>query len=159
MQVALDSVPLLSLSILPEHEAAQELVQSTDFDDHRGENPQQLAKAMIELRSDPAIRAVLGESSSTIAEPTYLDADPTLDSSDARSQFQLNDSAEYFFNEVERTMAAGYMPNDADIIRSRVRTTGVSSALRQAGFVQADALLCRSSRLHSSLASTGSASL
>jgi len=42
-----------------------------------------------------------------------------------RSEFQLNDSAEYYFNELERISAAGYIPSEQDVLRSRVRTTGI----------------------------------
>jgi guanine nucleotide-binding protein G(i) subunit alpha len=42
-----------------------------------------------------------------------------------RSEFQLNDSAEYYFNEVTRLAAADYQPTEQDVLRSRVRTTGI----------------------------------
>lgn len=53
-------------------------------------------------------------------------ADPALKQTVAqRSMFQLNDSAEYFFDSVRRTLAPGYVPTDEDIVRARVRTTGI----------------------------------
>merc|ERR1719198_1168653 len=42
-----------------------------------------------------------------------------------RNEFQLNDSAEYYFTEVDRLAAADYLPTQDDILRSRVRTTGI----------------------------------
>lgn len=42
-----------------------------------------------------------------------------------RAQFQFPDSAEYFFNRVKETVADGYIPNQQDILRARVRTTGI----------------------------------
>lgn len=45
---------------------------------------------------------------------------------DCKARWQLNDSAPYFFSEVGRTLREDYIPTDQDIIRSRVRTTGVS---------------------------------
>jgi len=42
-----------------------------------------------------------------------------------RSEFQLNDSAEFYFEEVERLSAHGYLCTTDDILRSRVRTTGI----------------------------------
>jgi len=42
-----------------------------------------------------------------------------------RSEFQLNDSADYYFDEIARLAAPGYMPTTDDILRSRVRTTGI----------------------------------
>jgi GTPase SAR1 family protein len=43
----------------------------------------------------------------------------------ARSKFQLTDSSAYYFNKVEEVAAPGYLPSDADILRSRVRTSGI----------------------------------
>lgn len=43
-----------------------------------------------------------------------------------RNQFQLSDSAEYFFDNVHRYGAKGYIPDYADVVRIRVPTTGVS---------------------------------
>ena len=42
-----------------------------------------------------------------------------------RSEYQLNDSAEYYFNDLDRISAAGYEPDEQDVLRSRVRTTGI----------------------------------
>ncbi|GAA5970445.1 hypothetical protein JCM11641_001712 [Rhodosporidiobolus odoratus] len=41
------------------------------------------------------------------------------------SSFQLNDSAEYFFDAMPRLGAPGYMPDDQDILRTRVRSVGI----------------------------------
>jgi len=41
-------------------------------------------------------------------------------------EFQLNDSATYYFNSLERIGAPGYLPTDQDILRSRVKTTGIT---------------------------------
>ena len=42
-----------------------------------------------------------------------------------KSEYQLNDSADYYFNQVEIISAAGYIPTEQDVLRSRVRTTGI----------------------------------
>jgi len=42
-----------------------------------------------------------------------------------RNEFQLNDSAEFYFQEIDRLSTADYMPTTDDILRSRVRTTGI----------------------------------
>ncbi|TNY20341.1 heterotrimeric G protein alpha subunit B [Rhodotorula diobovata] len=41
------------------------------------------------------------------------------------AQFQLNDSARYFFDEMDRVGQPGYTPTDQDILRTRVRSTGI----------------------------------
>jgi len=42
-----------------------------------------------------------------------------------RSNFQLNDSTAYFFNKVEEIGSEGWLPDKDDILRTRVRTTGI----------------------------------
>jgi len=42
--------------------------------------------------------------------------------------FQLNDSASYFFDEVQRFIQPNYLPTEQDILRVRVRTTGIEEA-------------------------------
>lgn len=41
------------------------------------------------------------------------------------SMFQLNDSAEYFLSNMERIAAEDYLPNETDVLRTRVQTLGV----------------------------------
>jgi GTPase SAR1 family protein len=42
-----------------------------------------------------------------------------------KSKFQLNDSAEYYFDALDRLSAESYEPTEQDVLRSRVRTTGI----------------------------------
>jgi len=42
-----------------------------------------------------------------------------------RSQFQLMDSAQYFLDRFEVIAAANYIPSEQDVLRTRVRTTGI----------------------------------
>jgi len=42
-----------------------------------------------------------------------------------KSKFQLNDSAQYYFDAIDRLTDAGYVPDEQDVLRSRVRTTGI----------------------------------
>ena len=42
-----------------------------------------------------------------------------------RTEFQCNDSTEYFFTRLAEIGAPGYVPSAQDILRSRVRTTGI----------------------------------
>uniref|UniRef100_A0A8D0GW38 G protein subunit alpha transducin 3 n=1 Tax=Sphenodon punctatus TaxID=8508 RepID=A0A8D0GW38_SPHPU len=41
------------------------------------------------------------------------------------SEYQLNDSAAYYLNDLDRLTAPGYVPNEQDVLRSRVKTTGI----------------------------------
>jgi len=42
-----------------------------------------------------------------------------------KSEYQLNDSADYYFNQIDIISAPGYIPSEQDVLRSRVRTTGI----------------------------------
>lgn len=47
---------------------------------------------------------------------------------DRRSEYQLDDSAPYYFSELDRIKHADYIPTEADVLRSRVKTTGIVEA-------------------------------
>jgi GTPase SAR1 family protein len=42
-----------------------------------------------------------------------------------RNEFQLDDSAPYYFSQMERISAPDYVPTQEDVLRSRVKTTGI----------------------------------
>jgi len=42
-----------------------------------------------------------------------------------RSKFQLTDSAQYFFEKIDEIAVDNYLPSEQDVLRSRVRTTGI----------------------------------
>jgi guanine nucleotide-binding protein subunit alpha len=55
-----------------------------------------------------------------------LSQDPGVREAISRfSEFQLSDSAEYFFDSIERLVAENYIPTTEDILHLRVKTTGV----------------------------------
>jgi guanine nucleotide-binding protein G(o) subunit alpha len=41
------------------------------------------------------------------------------------NEFQLNDSAHYYLDQVDRITGADYLPTEQDILRARVQTTGI----------------------------------
>ncbi|XP_041058570.1 guanine nucleotide-binding protein G(t) subunit alpha-3-like [Carcharodon carcharias] len=41
------------------------------------------------------------------------------------SEYQLNDSASYYLNSLDRLTAPQYVPSEQDVLRSRVKTTGI----------------------------------
>ncbi|KAL9052349.1 MAG: hypothetical protein Q9162_005441 [Coniocarpon cinnabarinum] len=41
-------------------------------------------------------------------------------------EYQLNDSAKYYFDAIDRISLPDYVPNDQDVLRSRVKTTGIT---------------------------------
>ena len=55
-----------------------------------------------------------------------LKGDPAIRQAyELRSKFQLSDSVVYFFESVDRIMNSSYTPIDQDILRARLRTTGI----------------------------------
>lgn len=42
-----------------------------------------------------------------------------------RNEYQLNDSADYYFDAIQRIADPNYLPTTDDVLRSRVRTTGI----------------------------------
>ncbi|OZJ02872.1 hypothetical protein BZG36_03799 [Bifiguratus adelaidae] len=47
--------------------------------------------------------------------------------------FPLNDNVSYFFDQLDRLFAENYIPTDQDIIRCRVKTTGIVETVFQLG--------------------------
>ncbi|KAI9262148.1 guanine nucleotide binding protein, alpha subunit [Phascolomyces articulosus] len=43
-----------------------------------------------------------------------------------RNEFQLNDSASYYFESMDRIGKQDYVPSDQDVLRSRVKSTGIT---------------------------------
>ncbi|CAI2170950.1 7173_t:CDS:2 [Funneliformis geosporum] len=41
-------------------------------------------------------------------------------------EYQLNDSAKYYFDSIDRIAKTEYLPTDQDVLRSRVKTTGIT---------------------------------
>ncbi|KAI9717611.1 MAG: Glucoamylase 1 precursor (Glucan 1,4-alpha-glucosidase) (1,4-alpha-D-glucan glucohydrolase) [Candelaria pacifica] len=41
-------------------------------------------------------------------------------------EYQLNDSARYYFDSISRIAERDYLPSDQDVLRSRVKTTGIT---------------------------------
>ncbi|KAG0311212.1 guanine nucleotide-binding protein subunit alpha, partial [Dissophora globulifera] len=53
--------------------------------------------------------------------------DPNVQQAFARSrEYQLNDSAKYYFDSIDRIAKQNYIPTDQDVLRSRVKTTGIT---------------------------------
>ncbi|GAA5871252.1 hypothetical protein JCM16303_000695 [Sporobolomyces ruberrimus] len=44
-------------------------------------------------------------------------------------EFQLNDSASYYFDNIPRLAQPGYSPSDQDILRSRVKSVGIAETM------------------------------
>lgn len=45
-----------------------------------------------------------------------------------RSEYQLNDSTNYFLDDIDRVASKNYQPTRQDVLRSRVKTVGIVEA-------------------------------
>lgn len=105
MRSVLQAMPHLNVPIQPGNESRKELIlglnpNMTITQDYL---PREISEALRGLWYDPGVRAVVNRS----------------------REYQLNDSASYFFHALERMSTPGYLPTDQDILRSRVKTTGI----------------------------------
>jgi len=69
---------------------------------------------------DPVVTRELGD------DVLHLWQDPAVKDTFARSsEYQLNDSTSYYFENIARIAQPDYLPTEQDVLRSRVKTTGV----------------------------------
>ncbi|ORY74790.1 G protein alpha-subunit [Leucosporidium creatinivorum] len=111
MQVVVDAMDDLGLSLPPDVQRHAALFSSLDIQpdvmDHNGDMYEDLRDGIIALWKLDATRECISKS--------YT--------------FQLNDSAPYYFDAASRIGQKGYVPTDQDILRSRVKTTGITEAV------------------------------
>ncbi|KAG0748807.1 hypothetical protein G6F57_002404 [Rhizopus arrhizus] len=50
-----------------------------------------------------------------------------------KNEYQLNDSAPYYFENIDRIGAPNYVPTDRDLLHSRVKTTGITETKFKVG--------------------------
>lgn len=73
-----------------------------------------------ELKGDEEIDEVIGKAIKKLWE------DPGIQATyDMRAKYQLTDSASYFFARLAEIQKPSYIPTQQDVLRSRVRTTGI----------------------------------
>jgi GTPase SAR1 family protein len=77
---------------------------------------------VLELADDDNIRI----DSTNVQHFKKLWADKCILSAyENRNKFQLPDSANYYFDRLDTIAAAGYIPSEQDILRTRVKTSGI----------------------------------
>ncbi|KAK3911936.1 G protein alpha q subunit [Frankliniella fusca] len=103
MQCMIRAMPLLKISFANgDNMDKAELVRSVDFETVTTfESP--YVEAIKDLWADPGVQECY----------------------DRRREYQLTDSAKYYLNEIDRVADPLYLPNEQDILRVRVPTTGI----------------------------------
>jgi len=82
----------------------------------------QAAKQVVEneLKGDEEIDVSIGNHIANLWKDSGI-----LKTYAMRAKFQLNDSAAYFFDKIKDIASENYLPTQQDVLRSRVRTTGI----------------------------------
>ncbi|KAG1079273.1 hypothetical protein G6F42_023851 [Rhizopus arrhizus] len=71
-------------------------------------------------------RAALDVSLIEAIESVWADATTKFCVVEKASEFYLMDSAPYFFDDIKRIAKIGYIPNEKDVLRARLKTTGIT---------------------------------
>lgn len=104
MRAILEAMPQLDISLSPQNDARRAAIMAMPMQIEADVLPHDVEDAIRGLWKDPGVKEAVRRS----------------------REFQLNDSAVYYFNSIDRMSAPGYMPTDQDILRSRVKTTGIT---------------------------------
>ncbi len=104
-------MPHLDIHLSPQNDARRNIILSLPGQIEGDVMPRDVADAIRGLWKDPGVKEAVSRS----------------------REFQLNDSAVYYFNSIDRMAAPNYLPTDQDILRSRVKTTGITETTFKVG--------------------------
>ena len=111
MRAILEAMPQLDISLSPQNDARRAVILSLPPQIETDVLPGDVADSVRGLWRDPGVREAVNRS----------------------REFQLNDSAVYYFAAIDRMADPRYMPTDQDILRSRVKTTGITETAFKIG--------------------------
>jgi len=111
MRAILDAMPQLDIPLQPANDARRAVIMALPGQVEGDALPRDVSDSIRGLWRDPGVREAVRRS----------------------REFQLNDSATYYFNSIDRMSAPGYLPTDQDILRSRVKTTGITETMFKVG--------------------------
>jgi len=100
----LEAMPQLDLALAPQNDARRATILSFPAQIEADVLPADVGDAVRSLWREPAVQEAVNRS----------------------CEFQLNDSAMYYFNAIDRMSSPSYLPTNQDILRSRVKTTGTT---------------------------------
>ena len=107
----LEALPHLGIQLSPQNDARRSVILSLPGQLEGEVLPRDVSDAVRGLWKDPGVKEAVSRS----------------------REFQLNDSAVYYFNSIDRMSSSGYTPTDQDILRSRVKTTGITETTFKVG--------------------------
>ncbi|KAJ7140671.1 heterotrimeric G protein alpha subunit B [Mycena epipterygia] len=114
MRAILEAMPQLDILLAPQNDARRATILSFPPEIEFNVLPRDLADAVCGLWHDPGVKEAVRRS----------------------LELQLNDSAVYYCNSIDRMAAPEYLPTDQDILRSRcsrVKTTGITETTFKVG--------------------------
>lgn len=111
MRAILEAMPHLDLQLAPQNDARRATILSLPGQIEAEVLPRDVVDAVRNLWRDPGVKEAVRRS----------------------REFQLNDSAVYYFVAIDRMAQPGYLPTDQDILRSRVKTTGITETTFKVG--------------------------
>ncbi|KAJ3193738.1 guanine nucleotide-binding protein subunit alpha [Irineochytrium annulatum] len=104
MRVILEAMDTMGIALgSPENGYHRAVIQESPMQIEATSLPREIAEAVKALWRDEGVRWCFGRS----------------------REFQLNDSAPYYFDSIDRIARRDYLPSDQDVLRSRVKTTGI----------------------------------
>ncbi|KAI9005632.1 guanine nucleotide binding protein, alpha subunit [Hyaloraphidium curvatum] len=105
MRVIMDAMETLQIELeKPENAKHRDVILSLPNQIEADTFPADAAAAVKALWADAGVKACVARS----------------------REYQLNDSARYYFDAIDRISAPDYLPTDQDVLRSRVKTTGIT---------------------------------
>ncbi|KDR70664.1 hypothetical protein GALMADRAFT_127555 [Galerina marginata CBS 339.88] len=107
MRAVLMALPQLDLDISPRNNPSRAVILSLPVQIENQVLPKYIADVITTLYHDIAVQEAIRRS----------------------GEFQLHDSAVYYFNSVDRMASPSYVPTDHDILRSNVTTTGITQTI------------------------------
>jgi len=111
MRAILEAMPTLDIQLAPQNDSRRTTILALPNQIEDSIMPRDVADSIRGLWKDPGVREAVRRA----------------------REFQLNDSAVYYFNAIERMSTPTYMPTDQDILRSRVKTTGITETTFRVG--------------------------
>lgn len=103
MRVLVAAAADMGIEITEHKDAAERFMSETAGTQFNGALTAAIGKDIKALWADPAVRATYARS----------------------SEFQLNDSAAYYFDNIDRIVDPAYVVSQEDVLRSRTKTTGI----------------------------------
>jgi guanine nucleotide-binding protein subunit alpha len=122
--------PVIFSNVIQSFRAIHEAMQDMGMDFEIPENEKNMAQILVECE----IGAEEKMPQSYLAPVKALWQDAQVQAAIAKgNEYALHDNLDYFVIDIDRIWADDYVPNDQDLLRSRLRTTGITETIFDLG--------------------------